>query len=76
MFTGDFEISCNSSPNVLFPQSKFDELRKLERSTNNSQKLSSQQKMQCYVKAVQAVLASLVDSVRSLHIPKVWDDIR
>ncbi|XP_038056507.1 THO complex subunit 2-like [Patiria miniata] len=55
--------------------SKFDELRKQERSANNSSKLNSQQKMQCYVNAVQAVLASLVESVRALHIPKVWDDI-
>ncbi|XP_071787081.1 THO complex subunit 2-like isoform X1 [Asterias amurensis] len=55
--------------------SKFDEFRKLDRSANSSQKLSSQQKMQCYVKAVQTVLSSLVDSVRELHIPKVWDDI-
>ncbi|XP_022086856.1 THO complex subunit 2-like isoform X2 [Acanthaster planci] len=55
--------------------SKFDELRKQERSANNSQKLSSLQKMQCYVTAVHTVLASLVESVRALHIPKVWDDI-
>ncbi|XP_053229209.1 THO complex subunit 2 [Podarcis raffonei] len=49
--------------------SKYDELKKAEK--GNKQ----QQKVHKYITACELVMAPVHDSVISLHIPKVWDDI-
>ncbi|XP_077862660.1 THO complex subunit 2-like [Saccoglossus kowalevskii] len=52
---------------------KVDELRKAEKGSKQSS--SSGQKSQRYVQAVEIVMTPVIESVRSLHVTKVWDDI-
>jgi THO complex subunit 2 len=51
---------------------KYDQLRKNDA---NSKKLSSAQKHQKYVEAVNVVMNPVVESVRPLHPAKVWEDM-
>ncbi|TRY91331.1 hypothetical protein DNTS_030138 [Danionella cerebrum] len=53
----------------LYDQSKFDELKKAE-------KCNRQQKFQKYISACEQVMAPVHEAVVSLHLPKVWDDLR
>lgn len=53
----------------LFPQSKYDELKKAEK--GNKQ----QHKVHKYITACELVMAPVHEAVISLHPPKVWDDI-
>ncbi|CAD7086049.1 unnamed protein product [Hermetia illucens] len=51
---------------------KYDQLRK---SDPNAKKLTTNQKLQKYLEATAAVMDPIVESVRPLHVPKVWEDI-
>ncbi|XP_055386448.1 THO complex subunit 2 [Condylostylus longicornis] len=51
---------------------KYDQLRK---SDPNSKKLTTSQKMSKYLEATSAIMDPIVESVRPLHGPKVWEDI-
>ncbi|XP_064608579.1 THO complex subunit 2-like isoform X2 [Liolophura sinensis] len=51
---------------------KFDELKKIDKSNKQT---SSQQKLQRYLEAVESVMSPVVELVRPLHTPKVWDDL-
>lgn len=51
---------------------KYEALRKAD---PNSKKLTQTVKLSKYCEAVNAVLTPLVDSVRSLHPSKIWDEM-
>ncbi|EAT47141.1 AAEL001716-PA [Aedes aegypti] len=51
---------------------KYDQLRKADQ---NSKKLSTSQKMAKYLEATAFVMNPVIESVRPLHPPKVWEDI-
>ncbi|XP_038107405.1 THO complex subunit 2 isoform X2 [Culex quinquefasciatus] len=51
---------------------KYDQLRKADQ---NSKKLSTSQKMVKYLEATSFVMNPVIESVRPLHPPKVWEDI-
>lgn len=53
-------------------QQKYDQLRK---SDPNGKKLTTTQKQVKYLEATAAVMNPIVESVRPLHLPKVWEDI-
>ncbi|XP_046395429.1 THO complex subunit 2 isoform X2 [Ischnura elegans] len=51
---------------------KFDALRKAD---PNCKKMSAQMKYQKYVEAAAEIMGPVVESIRPLHPPKVWEDI-
>ncbi|XP_055634886.1 THO complex subunit 2 isoform X2 [Toxorhynchites rutilus septentrionalis] len=51
---------------------KYDQLRKTDQ---NPKKLSTSQKMAKYLEATAFVMNPVIESVRPLHPPKVWEDI-
>ncbi|XP_049281408.1 THO complex subunit 2 isoform X1 [Anopheles funestus] len=51
---------------------KYDQLRKAE---PNGKKLSTSQKMAKYLEATAQVMNPVIESVRPLHPPKIWEDI-
>ncbi|XP_055542329.1 THO complex subunit 2 [Wyeomyia smithii] len=51
---------------------KYDQLRKADQ---NPKKLSTSQKMAKYLEATAFVMNPIIESVRPLHPPKVWEDI-
>ncbi|KAG8229795.1 hypothetical protein J437_LFUL005876 [Ladona fulva] len=51
---------------------KFDALRKAD---PNCKKMTSQQRYQKYVEAAAEIMGPVVESIRPLHPPKVWEDI-
>uniref|UniRef100_A0A182M4N4 THO complex subunit 2 n=1 Tax=Anopheles culicifacies TaxID=139723 RepID=A0A182M4N4_9DIPT len=51
---------------------KYDQLRKAE---PNGKKLSTSQKMAKYLEATAHVMNPVIESVRPLHPPKIWEDI-
>ncbi|XP_055591572.1 THO complex subunit 2 isoform X2 [Uranotaenia lowii] len=51
---------------------KYDQLRKADQ---NSKKLSTSQKMAKYLEATCFVMNPVIESVRPLHPPKIWEDI-
>lgn len=51
-------------------QSKYDELKKAEKGNRQ------QQKVHKYIAACEQVMAPVHEAVVSLHLPKVWDDLR
>lgn len=53
-------------------QQKYDLLRK---SDANGKKLTTAQKLEKYLEATAEIMDPIVDSVRPLHQPKVWEDI-
>lgn len=56
----------------IFFQQKYDQLRKADSSTK---KLSTAQKQEKYLEATAAIMSPIVESVRPLHLAKVWEDI-
>ena len=62
----------------MYFQSKYDELRKQDKMDKSSKSSSgsSQQKTQRYVEAVERVLPPIVEKVKALQSPKVWEEIR
>ncbi|OWF53939.1 THO complex subunit 2-like isoform X2 [Mizuhopecten yessoensis] len=52
--------------------SKFDELRKIDKSNKHN---SSQHKMQRYIEASEFVNGPVIELVRPLYTPKVWEDL-
>ncbi|XP_069131332.1 THO complex subunit 2-like isoform X4 [Argopecten irradians] len=52
--------------------SKFDELRKIDKSNKHN---SSQQKMQRYIEASEFVNGPVIELVRPLYTAKVWEDL-
>lgn len=63
-------------------KSKFDELRKQDKQkskedkANNEKAASTEQRSQWYLEACKLVLSPLIETVKILHAPKVWDEIR
>lgn len=55
-----------------FQQQKYDQLRK---SDSSVKKLSTAQKQEKYLEATSVVIQPVVESVRSIHPNKVWEDI-
>ncbi|XP_053672541.1 THO complex subunit 2 [Anopheles nili] len=51
---------------------KYDQLRKAD---SNAKKLSTSQKMAKYLEATAHVMSPVIESVRPLHPPKIWEDI-
>uniref|UniRef100_A0A182J8B0 THO complex subunit 2 n=1 Tax=Anopheles atroparvus TaxID=41427 RepID=A0A182J8B0_ANOAO len=51
---------------------KYDQLRKAD---TNAKKLSTSQKMAKYLEATAHVMNPVIESVRPLHPPKIWEDI-
>ncbi|XP_023179884.2 THO complex subunit 2 [Drosophila hydei] len=51
---------------------KYDQLRKAD---PNAKKLTTAQKLQKYLDATQLIMNPIVESVRTLHSAKVWEDI-
>lgn len=51
-------------------QAKYDELKKAEKGNRQ------QPKVHKYVAACEQVMAPVHDAVISLHLPRVWDDLR
>uniref|UniRef100_A0A182R0W0 THO complex subunit 2 n=1 Tax=Anopheles farauti TaxID=69004 RepID=A0A182R0W0_9DIPT len=51
---------------------KYDQLRKAD---TNAKKLSTSQKMAKYLEATAYVMNPVIESVRPLHPPKIWEDI-
>ncbi|XP_052864663.1 THO complex subunit 2 [Anopheles cruzii] len=51
---------------------KYDQLRKAD---TNAKKLSTSQKMSKYLEATAYVMNPVIESVRPLHPPKIWEDI-
>lgn len=51
-------------------QSKYDELKKAEKGNRQ------QQKVHKYIAACEQVMTPVHENVVSLHLPKVWDDLR
>ncbi|XP_058121389.1 THO complex subunit 2 [Anopheles ziemanni] len=51
---------------------KYDQLRKAD---TNAKKLSTSQKMSKYLEATAHVMNPVIESVRPLHPPKIWEDI-
>lgn len=51
---------------------KYDQLRKVD---PNSKKLTTSQKQAKYLEATAYVMKPIIESVRPLHPPKVWEDI-
>ncbi|XP_036222766.2 THO complex subunit 2 [Bactrocera oleae] len=51
---------------------KYDQLRKAD---PNAKKLTTNQKLQKYLEATNLIMNPIVESVRPLHGPKVWEDI-
>ncbi|XP_070553830.1 THO complex subunit 2-like isoform X2 [Ptychodera flava] len=80
---GDMVEGCHITPDAAFfmyrPMfahaiaAKVDELKKAEKGSKQS--TSGSQKSQRYIQAVETVLTPVTESVRTLHIPKVWDDV-
>lgn len=58
--------------NVLYLQQKYDQLRKTD---PNSKKLTSSQKQLKYLEATAFIMKPIIESVRPLHAPKVWEDL-
>ena len=52
--------------------SRYDELRKLDRSSKSVDKPS---KTQRYLESIDCVMQPVIDLVRSLHSAKVWEDM-
>uniref|UniRef100_A0A1B0CNM8 THO complex subunitTHOC2 C-terminal domain-containing protein n=3 Tax=Lutzomyia longipalpis TaxID=7200 RepID=A0A1B0CNM8_LUTLO len=51
---------------------KYDQLRKAD---PNTKKLTTTQKLSKYLEATASVMVPIVESVRPLHPPKVWEDV-
>lgn len=47
----------------------------MRKSDPNSKKLTAAQKQSKYGEAIASVMGPVIESVRSLHTPKVWEDI-
>lgn len=71
-----FRLFLVSLPNGLiirvspFPKAKYDELKKAEKGNRQ------QQKVHKYIAACEQVMAPVHEAVVSLHLPRVWDDLR
>lgn len=52
--------------------SKFDELRRMDRITKSAEKPS---KTQRYLESIDVVMQPVIDLVRTLHQPKIWEDM-
>lgn len=64
-------MNHNASPlSLCSRQSKYDELKKTEKGNRQ------QQKVHKYIAACEQVMAPVHEAVVSLHLPKVWDDLR
>ena len=53
-------------------QSKYDELRKMDRNTKSAEKPS---KTQRYLEAIDVVMQPVIDVVKTLHPAKIWEDM-
>merc|ERR1712150_10600 len=53
-------------------QSKYDELRRLDRNLKSADKPS---KTQRYLESIDCVMQPVIDLVRTLHSPKIWEDM-
>ncbi|XP_071847770.1 THO complex subunit 2-like isoform X4 [Apostichopus japonicus] len=55
--------------------SKFDDLRKQDKQRSKEEKPNTEQRTQWYLEACKLVLSPLIETVKILHAPKVWDEI-
>ena len=53
-------------------QSKYDELRRMDRSTKTAEKPT---KTQRYLESIDVVMQPVIDLVRTLHTAKIWEDM-
>ncbi|XP_077984941.1 THO complex subunit 2-like isoform X2 [Glandiceps talaboti] len=80
---GEMVEQCHITPDAAFfmyrPMfihaiaAKVDELKKADKGSKQSS--SSSQRSQRYIQAVDFISTPVMESVWSLHVPKVWDDI-